>query len=142
MATSYKYKARLVRCHQLLDIGKQQQKKVYLGIFKAPLHIIYELLTQFLLGRLRHRLEGYYSNSRISRSFSSTIVSSTALEVPSVVVGVSLGASGFGSFDVPGMSVFGKLAVEFSINPITGDSGVDRVVVSESLCIQLWKSWI
>jgi hypothetical protein len=49
----------------------------------------------------------------------------TSLEVPSVAAGVSLGASGFGSFDVPGMSVFGMLAVEFSINPITGDSGAD-----------------
>jgi len=51
-----------------------------------------------------------------------------------------LGASGFGSFDVPGVSTFGKLAIEFSINPITGDSGADRVVVSGSLCIQLRKS--
>ena len=65
-----------------------------------------------------------------------------ALEVPSVAAGVILGASGFGSLDVPGMSELGKLLVEFSINPITGDSGADRVVVSEPLCTQLWKSWI
>ena len=66
-----------------------------------------------------------------------------APEVPSVAGGVILGDSGFGSFDVLSVSVFGKLAVEFSINPITGDSGVDRVVVSdESLCIQIRKSWI
>ena len=64
-----------------------------------------------------------------------------ALEVPPVAPeGLSLGASGFGSFDVPGVSTFGKLAIEFSINPITGDSGADRVVVSGSLCIQLRKS--
>ena len=58
----------LVRYHQLLDIGKQQQKKVYLGIFETPLlgicellHILHrkqwiikELLTQFFLGRLWH----------------------------------------------------------------------------------------
>jgi len=65
-----------------------------------------------------------------------------ALEVPSVAAGVILGASGFGLFDVPGVSVLGKLTVEFSINPITGDSGVDRVVVSEPLYTQLRKSWI
>jgi len=62
------------------------------------------------------------------------------LEVPSVATEVILGASGFGSFDVPGMSELGKLTVEFSINPITGDSGADRVVVSGSVCIQLRKS--
>ena len=56
--------------------------------------------------------------------------------------GVSLGAFGFGSFDVPGMFAFGELAVEFSINPFTGDSGVDRVVAAGSLSIQLRKSWI
>ena len=65
-----------------------------------------------------------------------------ALEVPAIAAGVILGASGFGSFDVPGVSVLGKLTVEFSINPITGDSGADRVVVSEPLCTQLQKSWI
>ena len=64
------------------------------------------------------------------------------LEVPSVATEVILGASGFGSFDVPGMSVFGKLAVEFSINPTTGDTGTDRVDVSGSFCTQLRKSWI
>jgi len=65
-----------------------------------------------------------------------------ALEVPSVTAGVILGALGFGSFDVPGMSELGKLTIEFSINPITGDSGAVRVVVSEPLCTQLRKSWI
>ena len=48
-----------------------------------------------------------------------------ALEVPSAAAGVCLGASGFGLFDVPTVSAFGKLALEFSINPITGDSGAD-----------------
>ena len=32
-----------------------------------------------------------------------------------------------------GMSAFRELAIAFSINPITGDSEADRVVVSESL---------
>jgi hypothetical protein len=58
------------------------------------------------------------------------------------VEGVCLGASGFGSFDVPGMSIFTGLAVVFLINPITGESGDDRVVVSGLLSIQLRKSWI
>ena len=65
-----------------------------------------------------------------------------ALEVPSVTAGVISGTSGFVSFDVLSVSVLGKLTVEFSINPITGDSGADQVVVSESLCTQLRKSWI
>ena len=38
------YKARLVRYHQLLDVGKQQPGKVYLGIFKTPLHGVCERL--------------------------------------------------------------------------------------------------
>ena len=54
--------------------------------------------------------------------------------------GVCSGALRFGSLDVPGVSAFGGLAVEFLINLITGDSGADRVVVSGSLCIQLRKS--
>ena len=67
------HRAKLVRYHQLLDKGKQQQKKDYLGILKAPLHVIgkllhivhrqqrivKKLLTQLLLGRLWHRLKGY-----------------------------------------------------------------------------------
>jgi len=87
------FKARLVRCRRLLNIGKQQQKKLYLGIFKAPLHgicellyivyrqqwIIKELVSQLLLGRLWHRLEGYYSNGRTSRSFSFTTAKSISI---------------------------------------------------------------
>ena len=40
--------------------------------------IIKKLFSQFLLCRLWHGLEGYYSNSRISRSFSYTTVSSSS----------------------------------------------------------------
>jgi hypothetical protein len=53
-----------------------------------------------------------------------------------------LDASGFGSFDIPGTSLFVGLAVGFSINPITGELGDDRVVVCRLLSIQLRKSWI
>ena len=65
----------------------------------------------------------------------------SAFEVPSVgSEGGSLGISGFGSFDVPGMSAFSELAIEFSINPIIGHWGDDRVVVCGSLCTQFQKS--
>jgi len=66
----------------------------------------------------------------------------SALEAPSAAAGVHSGAWGFGSFDIPAVSAFGKLADGFSINPITGDSGADRLVPSELLDTQLWKSWI
>ena len=76
--------------HDMSDIinhsisAKTRHQKSYLGKFEAPLHIICKLLhifygeqriikeffSQFFLGRLRERLEGYYSNSRIPRPFS------------------------------------------------------------------------
>ena len=50
-------------------------------------------------------------------------------------------ASGFGSFDVPGISAFDKLAVELSIDSITDDSGADRLVASGPLsCVG--RYWI
>jgi len=52
------------------------------------------------------------------------------------------GTSRTGSFDVLGMSTFGERGVEFSTNPIIGDSRVDRVLVSGLLSIRLRKSWI
>ena len=66
-----------------------------------------------------------------------------ALEVPSPAAeGVDAGTSRVGSFDVPEMSTLGERVVEFSINPIIGDSGVDWVLVSGLLSILLRKSWI
>ena len=66
-----------------------------------------------------------------------------ALEVPSPAAeGVDAGTSGVGSFDVPEMSTLGERVVEFSINPIIGDSGVDWVLVSGLLSTLLRKSWI
>ena len=66
-----------------------------------------------------------------------------ALEVPSPAAdGVDMGTSRVGSFDVPEISTLGERVVEFSINPIIGDSGVDRVLVSGLFFIQLRKSWI
>ena len=66
-----------------------------------------------------------------------------ALEVPSPAAeGVDAGTSRVGSFDVPEISTLGERVVEFSINPIIGDSGVDRVLVSGLFSIQLRKSWI
>jgi len=56
--------------------------------------------------------------------------------------GVDAGTSGVGSFDASGMPAFGERVAEFSINPIIGESGVDRVLVSGLLSIQLQKSWI
>jgi len=63
-----------------------------------------------------------------------------ALEVPLAAAGVCSGASGFGSFDILAVSASDILAVEFSINPITSDSGANQVVVSGPLCTQLLKS--
>ena len=66
-----------------------------------------------------------------------------ALEVPSLAAeGVDAGTSRVSSFDVPEISTLGERVVEFSINPIIGDSGVDRVLVSGLFSIQLQKSWI
>jgi len=94
--------------------------------------IIKKFLTQFFLGRLWQRF---------LNPSAPPLPIPASLEVPSVAAeGASLGASGFGSLDVPGVSAFGGLAVEFLINPITGDSGADRVVVSGLLFIQLRKS--
>ena len=63
-----------------------------------------------------------------------------ALEAPSPATGVCLDPSEFGSLDFSAVSEFGKLAAGVSINPITGDSGADRLVPSEPLDIQLRKS--
>ena len=63
-----------------------------------------------------------------------------ALEAPSAAVGVCSGASGFGSLDFSAVFTFGKMAAGVSINPITGDSGADRLVPSELLDTQLRKS--
>ena len=65
-----------------------------------------------------------------------------ALEAPLAAIEVCSGALGFGSFDIPAVSAIGKLADGFSINPITSDSGADRLVPSELLSTQLRKSWI
>ena len=51
------------------------------------------------------------------------------------VAGVDTGTSGVGSFDASGMPAFGGKVAEFSINPIIGESGVDRVLVSGLLLI-------
>ena len=40
------------------------------------------------------------------------------------------------------MPAFGERVAEFSINPIIGESGVDRVLVSGLLSIELRKPWI
>ena len=53
-----------------------------------------------------------------------------ALEVSSAAAGVCSKTSGFGLSDV---STLGILTVGFSINPIIGDSGADRLVPSELL---------
>ena len=58
-----------------------------------------------------------------------------AVAVSPVAAGkVSLVVSGFDSFDVPDVPASSQTAAEFSINPIIGDSGADRVVASGSLC--------
>ena len=63
-----------------------------------------------------------------------------ALETPSAAAGVSdvprLGSLGFSA-----VFALGKLAVGVSINPITGESGADRLVSSEPLDTQFRKSW-
>ena len=64
---------------------------------------------------------------------------SAALEVPSAAAGVCSKTLGFGLSDVSALSI---QTVGFSINPIIGDSGADRLVPSELLDTQLWKSWI
>ena len=66
-----------------------------------------------------------------------------AFEIPSTAAeGVGAGTSEVGSFDASGMPVFGERIAEFSINPIIGESGVDQVLASGLLSIQLRKSWI
>ena len=64
----------------------------------------------------------------------------SALEAPSAAAGVS-DVSGLGSLGFSAVSALGKLAVGFSINPITGESGADRLVSSEPLDTQFRKSW-
>ena len=63
-----------------------------------------------------------------------------ALEAASAAIGVQSGAGVFGWLDFSAASTFGKLAAGDSINPITGDSGADRLVPSEPLDTQLRKS--
>ena len=63
-----------------------------------------------------------------------------ALEAPSAAAGVS-DVSGLGSLSFSAVSALGKLVVGVSINPITGESGADRLVSSEPLDTQLRKSW-
>jgi len=55
--------------------------------------------------------------------------------LPTAAEGVDAGTSGVGSFDASGMPAFGERVAEFSINPIIGESGVDRVLVSGLLSI-------
>ena len=63
-----------------------------------------------------------------------------ALEAPSVAAEVS-DVSGLGSLGFSAVSILGQLAVGFSINPITGESGADRLASFEPLDTQLRKSW-
>ena len=63
-----------------------------------------------------------------------------ALEAPSAAAGVS-DVSGLGSLGFSAVSTLGQLAVGFSINPITGESGADQLASSEPLNTQLRKSW-
>ena len=63
-----------------------------------------------------------------------------ALETPSAAAGVS-DVSGLGSLGFSAVSAVGKLAAGVSINPITRESGADRLVPSEPLDTQLRKSW-
>ena len=65
-----------------------------------------------------------------------------ALEVPLAAAWVCSKTSGFGLFDVPAISALDILTDGFSISPIIGDSGIDRIVDSGSFCTQLRKSWI
>ena len=64
----------------------------------------------------------------------------SALEAPSTATGVS-DVSGPGSLGFSAVSALGKLAAGVSINPIIGESGADRLVPSETLDIELRKSW-
>ena len=63
-----------------------------------------------------------------------------ALEATSAAAGVS-DVSGLGSLGFLAVSALGKLAAGFSINPITVESGADRLVSFELLDTQFWKSW-
>ena len=65
-----------------------------------------------------------------------------ALEVPLAAAWVCSKTSGFGLFDISVVSGLGVLTDGFSINPMIGDSGADRLVPSELLDTQLRKSWI
>ena len=80
---------------------------------------------------------GFFDPSALSPPHPAT------LEVPSPVAeGVDAGTSRVSSFDVPDMSTLGERVVGFSINPITGELGVNQVLASGLLSIQLQKSWI
>ena len=63
-----------------------------------------------------------------------------ALEAPSAAAGVS-DILGLGSLGSSIVFALGKPAAGLSINPITGESGADRLVHSEPLDTQLRKSW-
>ena len=90
MAKSYKHNRWCQISYNYSILGKNIQQKTYLGEFKAPLHIICKLLhifygeqriikeffTQLFLSRRRERLEGYYSNTRSTRSSSLSTTSS------------------------------------------------------------------
>jgi len=83
------------------------------------------------------RIVGFFDPSALSPPHPAT------LEVPSPATeGVDVGTSRVSSFDVPDKSTLGERVVEFSINPITRESGVDRVLASELLSIHLRKFWI
>ena len=78
--------------------------------------------------------------AHFSRDNSGGSATPPALEAPSAAAGVCSGASRVGSLGFSAVSVLGKLAAGVSINPITGDSGADRLVPSELLDTQLRKS--
>ena len=67
--------------------------------------------------------------------------SAEEMEALSAAAGVCSGASRVGSLGFSAVSIQGKLAAGVLINPITGDSGADRLVPSELLDTQLRKSW-
>ena len=76
------------------------------------------------------------------RSFSSTTTSSSSIGGTFSSRRNMFGCFGIWLIWYPTVSAFGKPPDGFLINPITGDSGADRLVPSELLCTQLRKSWI
>ena len=84
-----------------------------------------------------NRTVGFFDPSALS------LPDPAAFEIPSTAAeGVGASTSEVGSFDASGMPAFGERIAGFSINPIIGESGVDRVLVSGLLSIQLRKFWI